>query len=385
MKIHLYVTAILVMALCVILVSFDTSSSVAKSDVSRGKRILGIDQHRLTRDDAEVADSARSNPDYRMMKEAGIGWVRLGFAFPFEDKMGGKLSDTYLKNLEEAKRIRRQGLRIMGRTPMAGAMSYNATDGQTVWRLQIPAWAGPYDSDSFYETYEKACGELARETRGIVDMWQVGNEMDIKPFIGPLSLQQVERFLLAGARGLKAVNPQLKVDINPAHFDTGEPLFRDLYAKPDTPFDYAGIDGYFGNSRAGGPQEWLAIIDRLYAITGKPVLVNEWGYSSIQGSGVPLDRNVGPFSVCQNQAWKFVWRKEHSPEEQAAYVEMGMKIFATYPHVAGAFFFEWSDNPVCMHCGTRGCPQECGWGLVDSKGKPKPAYNAFKAAAHEYW
>jgi len=184
--------------------------------------------------------------------------------------------------------------------------------------------------------------------------------------------------------GLKAVNPKLMVDINPAGLKNGEQLFRDLYSKPGSPFDYAGIDGYFGSTQSGGPEEWIPLIDRIYEMTSKPVLINEWGYSSLAGSGVPLNRKVG-ISVCENQAWKLAWRKEHSPEEQAAFVEMGMKIFATYPHVAGAFFFEWNDNPICPHCGTKGCPMECGWGLVDSEGRPKPAFYAFKSAAHEYF
>ena len=54
------------------------------------------------------------------MKDGGIGWVRLGFEFPFEDKIGGKLNVKFLNNLEEAKKIRELGLRIMGITPLAG-------------------------------------------------------------------------------------------------------------------------------------------------------------------------------------------------------------------------------------------------------------------------
>jgi hypothetical protein len=269
-------------------------------------------------------------------------------------------------------------------------MAYDAREKRTVWRSAMPAWAGPIESDSYYETYQKACEELARQTKGIVDMWQIANEMDLGEFSGPLSLQQVERFLLAGARGLKAANPRLKVDTNLGSdgedfINKGEPIYRAICSIPDSPFDYAGYDAYFGSSRPGGPQDWIPVIDDIYAITGKPVLVNEWGYSSVQGSGKPLPPNPGIWYVCQNQAWKLVWRKEHSPEEQAAFVEMGMKVLATYPHVVGAFFFQWGDNDVCFHCGTKGCPMECGWGLVDSQGKPKPAYYAFKAAAHEYW
>jgi hypothetical protein len=40
---------------------------------------------------------------------------------------------------------------------------------------------------------------------------------------------------------------------------------------------------------------------------------------------------------------------------------------------------------VCYHCGQKGCPGECGWGMVDSQGKPKAAYYAFKALAQEFF
>ena len=338
---------------------------------TKSKRILGV--------------SPWSNPNYQLMKEGGIGWVRLGFEFPFEDKIGGKFNKKFLDDLDTAKMVRKLGLHIMGVTPLAGTMAYDEKDKQTAWRTSIPPWAGSIDSDSYYETYEKACQEMGRQTRGIVDIWQVSNEMDIDVFRGPLSLQQAARFLQAGARGVKSGNPESKADINPASLDSdSEWLFRELYSKSDTSFDYAGIDGYFGSWSPGGPQDWIPVIERIYEITGKPVLINEWGYSSMQGSGIPLAQKVGN-PVCEKQAWNNVWRKEHSPEKQAAYVRMTLKIFATYPNVIGCFIYDWGDDPVCYHCGRKGCPAECGWGIVDSHGIPKPAYRVVKAMAQEYF
>ncbi len=334
------------------------------------KRILGV--------------SPWSNPNYELMKAGGIGWVRLGFEFPFEDKIGGKLNERFLKDLEEAKKVRGIGLRIMGGTPLAGMMAYDEKDKKTAWRPQIPAWAGSIDSDSYYEAYEKGCEELGRLTKGIVDMWQVSNEMDIDVFRGPLSVEQAERFMTAGARGLKAGNPDAKADINPAGLEVGERFFRDIYSKPDNPFDYAGIDGYFGSWAPGGPQDWVPVIEKIHDITGKPVLINEWGYSSIEGSGIPLKQKVGN-PICDGQKWKNVWGKGHTPEEQAAYVQIALKIFGTYPNVVGCFFYDWGDDAVCYHCGQKGCPSECGWGMVDPQGKPKPAYDVFKTLAPEYF
>ncbi len=363
-------TALIILS-SLILLSCGSNPPVAPATaVAVNKRILGV--------------SAWSNPNYELMKAGGIGWVRLIFEFPFEDKIGGKLSPEFLKELDAAKKVRQSGLRIMGVTPLAGVLAYDEKDKKTAWRPHIPAWAGSIDSDGYYDTFEKGCEELGRQTQGIVDMWQVSNEMDIPDFRGPLSVEQAERFMTAGARGLKAGNPDAKADINPAGLEGGERFFRDIYSKPDNPFDYAGIDGYFGSWAPGGPQDWVPVIEKIHDITGKPVLINEWGYSSIEGSGIPLKKKIGN-PICDGQKWKNVWGKGHTPEEQAAYVQIALKIFGTYPNVVGCFFYDWGDDAVCYHCGQKGCPSECGWGMVDPQGKPKPAYDVFKTLAPEFF
>ena len=350
--------------------SCKTQIPAGRPTLTTSKRILGI--------------SASGNENYLLMKEAGIKWVRLYFHFPFEDMTGGKLSANFLNDLEAAKKIRQVGLRIMGSTPLAGSVGWDEKAEKPSWQPEIPASAGSIDSNGYYETYEKACEELARQTRGVVDMWQVSNEMDVPIFRGPLTIQQAERFMTAGGRGVKKGNPEAKTDINPGGLESGERFFRDIYPNSDTPFDYAGIDGYFGSWQPGGPQDWVPVIEKIHEITGKPVLVNEWGYSSIEGSGKALKKKIG-ISVCDQQRWNNAWRKEHSPEEQAAYVQIAVKIFATYPNVAGCFFYEWKDDAVCGHCGNKDCPAECGWGMVDIQGRPKPVYFAFKSMAHEFF
>ena len=63
------------------------------------------------------------------------------------------------------------------------------------------------------------------------------------------------------------------------------------------------------------------------------------------------------------------------------------------PLVVGAHWFQLYDEPttgrgddaVCHHCGQTNCPSECGWGMTDPQGKPKPAYDVFKSLAPEYF
>lgn len=42
-----------------------------------------------------IGTSALPKADADMMHEAGIGWVRQGFPFPFSDRVGGHLTDRY--------------------------------------------------------------------------------------------------------------------------------------------------------------------------------------------------------------------------------------------------------------------------------------------------
>ena len=330
----------------------------------------------------------RPDSNFQLIKEAGVEWLRVGFGFPFKDRVGGELTEKFKANLAHAKKLSQMGFGIMGITPLAGVLAWDKSDNRTAWRSHLPEWAGRFDEDGYYEVYEEACAQMARQTAGIVGLWQVSNEMDIDVFRGPLKPEHAARFLLAGGRGVKRGNPQAKAGINPASRapDKGGWLFRTLYKEPDHPFDFAGIDGYYGSWDPGAPEDWLPCIEEIGEITGKPVLIHEWGYSSLGKQAEPPAKVAeGSLSVCEAQGWHYVWKKEHSEKEQADYTRMGLKIFATYPNVLGSFLYTWADDAVCYHCGRPNCPAECGWGIVDSAGKPKAAYYAFRDTVKSYY
>lgn len=141
-----------------------------------------------------VGTSLTINPDFGLMKAAGIQWLRIAFEYPFEDKVGGALSEKYLENLKQAKDIHGMGFKLMGITPLSGIMGFDPAKGsEGSWMPGIPAWAGNYDEAGFFEAYEEGCAEIARQTAGIVDLWQVSNEMDIPEFRGPMTPEQAVR------------------------------------------------------------------------------------------------------------------------------------------------------------------------------------------------
>ena len=52
-------------------------------------------------------------------------------------------------------------------------------------------------------------------------------------------------------------------------------------------------------------------------------------------------------------------------------------------YVIGMNVYCWGDSDSCYVCGQADCPVETGWGLVDGKGNPKPAYYAVQKAYEE--
>jgi hypothetical protein len=196
-----------------------------------------------------------SDPDYVLMKQAGIEWIRVGFTYPFKDQLYGELNPRFLETVEHVKMLSKNGFKIMGVTPLTGSYRFNKILGKSVWHPELPEWAGTYDSDRYYEAYREGCKVMGKQTAGLVQLWQVSNEMDIRIFRGPMAIKQAARFLKEGSLGVKEGNPEAETSINPAGLGTdGRWLFENLYAKSRKIFDYAGIDGYFGSWSPGSPE-----------------------------------------------------------------------------------------------------------------------------------
>ncbi len=331
--------------------------------------------------------TAHINLNFDLMRKAGINALRYGFGFPFEEdgKTPGK---RFMDAVDGAVKLRKQGFQLLGSTFGPGSYRYDPEKKRTTWVSSIPESIGGYDSDEFYIVAEAAGEFLGRECAELCEYWQVANEPDIDIFKGDMTDEQSVRFLISVAKGLKKGNPNAKPGINLGFMTPySEWLLRELYQIPDTPFEYIGLDGYMGSWQPGGPSDWLWYIDKAYDITGKPVIINEWGYSTLQSGPNPDPGGKRHYnqSVCRNKAWEHVWKNGHNPEEQADYIRECMKIFAGHPAVIGEFFFRWSDTETCWQCGDPLCPAECAWGIVDVHGNPKPGYYALKESYEKYF
>ena len=76
-----------------------------------------------------VGVSPWSNPNYDLMKEAGIEWLRLGLGFPYKDRIGGEFTGRFTGQLEKVREAARLGFRIMGISPGAGVRTGAAPGG----------------------------------------------------------------------------------------------------------------------------------------------------------------------------------------------------------------------------------------------------------------
>jgi hypothetical protein len=316
--------------------------------------------------------------ELQLIREAGIGWLRSGISGfdPERFLRGEKQDEKFFLSRQRIAELRRQGLQIMGLTPNPRNM---------------PPSAGPMGSTEYVDNYRRICAFLGEEFTGLIDYWQVANELDIWIFRDKLSLEQSAAFLKAGLRGLKEANPKLKVGINITLFpslpgevdgntDKHEGVFiaESVYGDPKVETDYVGFDSYPGTWRRGGVDSWDEYLEALYKLTGKPIIIQEFGYSSAGEMMTPEEDASGAYP-CSLRKWRFSWHGAHTPDVQAEFIAESYKTFARKPYVLGAIYYRWNDQDHCWQCKRSDCPIETAWGLVDLSGKPKPSYYSLKS------
>jgi hypothetical protein len=319
-----------------------------------------------------------------LLREAGLGWMRTGVRGFNQDRFfaGESQSEHYYQTREKFIELRKTGFQIMGITPGCKGLS---------------AAAGPIGSPEYFENYRRLCAFLGREFAGLIDYWQVANELDIWIFRDELTLEQSADFLRAGVRGIKDASRDLKVGINITLFpskpgevdgntDKHEGVFlaKSIYSDLTLELDYAGLDSYPGTWREGGADSWHGYLESFHQLTGKPIIIQEFGYSSAGEIMTEAEAQSGAYP-CELKKWKFSWHGSHSPQVQADFITESYRIFAEKPYVIGAIYYRWDDQDSCWQCERPDCPAETAWGLVDLAGKPKPSYYSLKAALKKHF
>lgn len=324
------------------------------------------------------------NEDLQRIREAGIGWLRSEIQ-QFDQKAffeGRPQTKQFYENKRKIAELRKSGFQVMGLTPSPH---------------RIVSEAGQPGSQEYYDSNRKLCAFLGREFLGLIDYWQAANEVDIWIFRGSLTIDQAAEFLKAGLRGLKEADKNLKVGINVTLFpskpgevdgntEKHEGIFiaKSIYQDLTLETDYAGFDSYPGTWREGGGESWHEYLDAFHELTQKPIIIQEFGYSSAGQLMTEAESKSGAYP-CQIKKWKYAWRGVHTPEVQAEFLAEAYRIFAEKPFVMGATYYCWKDHSTCWQCGSPDCPAETAWGLVDRNNNPKPSYHALQRSLTTYF
>lgn len=355
-----------------------------------------------------------ADPQYDLLNEADIEWFRDDIPFPYNKD--GSLSQHYLNWKEESKEYVENGVRIFGVTP-------------------YPDDYIEYGLDPRKPENRKAIQEIAKfymnDLRGIVGAFQITNEMGIDRFTLPLTLDEAAEFIGMQLEAMYPIREDIIIGYNVGGLSILELPFKmtDYHQY----CDYVGLDMYLGcfENVLKNPDQYITILNFVRRVTGKPVVLCEFGYigygepkTEAEKKAILQQYGFDSEEEARANIWEFVnnlpedlteeitedysdrspeevaslifdgeysnhiycelaegvglYGFEHTPEGQADFFEYIIPKIRDVDYVIGMFVYCWGDSDSCYVCGQSDCPVETGWGLVDGKGNPKPAYYAVK-------
>lgn len=365
---------------------------------------------KVLREKGFVCGVCHPNENFEQIKQANIEWIRIDIPYPFDKD--GNVNESYNSFKARCQSYVDHGIKVMAVTPYA--------------REYIECGADPRTGDGA-EKCRRTARFLAEDLKNLVGGIQVTNEMGIPRFTIPLTMDEAVAFI---ALHLEEMYPR-RGDLILGYNSAGPQA--DLHSKlrPWHKYcDYVGIDIYLGCffTAPGFMCLFTALTRYLYALTGKPVMIQEFGYISdgapkskkqkidiLRRYGVESEKqakkNIESFVeklpkgmcehvkyVCQNDPEKyygFIFKSDyinhlytelpritkipgydHTPAGQAKFYEDILDKLYNTKHIGGAIIYCYSDSTHCGYCGQADCPTETRWGLVDNDGNPKPSYYA---------
>lgn len=350
--------------------------------------------------------------NFEQIKGANIEWIRIDIPFPYEKD--GTVSKSYENFKEKCRRYQKNGIKVMAVTPYPNEyIEFGADIREKEGKEKIREIA------EFIITDMKDC----------VSGLQITNEMGIPRFTIPLTLEEASEFIAVNLKAMAPIKGDIIVGYNSAGPEAG--LHSRLLPYMDF-CDYVGVDIYMGCFFTMPGFIWIfeALCRYLWAMTGKPILIQEFGYLSggapktkaekkaiLQSYGVNSEKeaqkNIVQFVenmpshfsdhvkyVCRNNPEKyfdFIFKSDiknhfyrelpaitmipgcpHTPEGQARFFEKCIERLYSLDFVCGCNIYCYKDPDRCYYCGQEDCPTETRWGLVDSKEREKPSYRAVR-------
>ena len=350
--------------------------------------------------------------DISLLTNANIGWIRIDIPFPFDKD--GNVRERFYEFREKCRKYAEKGIKVMCVTP-------------------YPEDYIDVGLDPRVKANEQKIKEIAvfmlNELRECIGGFQITNEMGMPQFTLPLTVKEAADFI---GINLEALFP-VKGDIIIGYNSAGPQADLHSYLIPYHRYcDYVGIDMYLGcfANVPGFMFMFDGMIRYLYAMTGLPVLIQEFGYISggapksdgqrkeilarygaeseadarahieefvdklpeslakhvrkIGGNDpkrygdILFNSDVTNHLYCEMPPITKIPGYDHTPEGQAKFYSHVLKRFYDMPFCCGTIIYCFADSDHCYVCGQHDCPIETRWGLVDRWLNPKPSYYAVK-------
>ncbi|MBQ7543077.1 MAG: hypothetical protein IJT44_12390 [Clostridia bacterium] len=348
------------------------------------------------------------NENYDLLEDGGFNWVRFDIPYPYN--ADGSVSGSYLAFKRRAAAYAERGFKVMAITPYP--KSYIDIGG-----------FDPVDPDNIEKTQQIALF-LLEDLRDVCGAFQITNEMGIDAFTYPLTHEQAITFIGVQLEALAEVKGDFPVGYNSAGLS--EWLHKGM--RPYHRYcDYVGVDLYSGNTGKATARDYVKRIGRIYRITHLPVILEEfgflsegrpktaeekaqilsqYGYASEAEAAADIENFVQKLPAAFRQRLNESYPKDewadavfgdlsnhfyceigqqgtyggfaHTPEGQAQYYADLLPRLRKMKCLAGMIIYCCQDGSVCWFCGLEGCPSETRWGLVDSTGVPKPAFETVR-------
>ncbi len=363
-----------------------------------------------------MAGICHPDPDYKDIKKANIGWIRVDIPFAFDET--GKQSASYRAFKKEMKGYVKRGIKVLAITPNPAKYLEQGLDirkKEDISKIEQVA--------RFYAT----------DLQGIVSAFQIANEQGIDRFTKPFNLREAAKFIGLHLKEMYPLRGKILLSYNLCGDGVIQLPF--LLAGYAHYVDFIGIDLYFGcfENFVKRIETFPGLMRLVHSVVRKPMLLAEFGYIScgepkteeekrevlrqygfeseeearanidafIEKMPEPLREEFHEFYADETpeEKAKLVFNGEysnhifrelaegtgltgypHTPEGQAKFYKDLIPMLKGMDFCVGAFIYQWRDSDRCYVCHQQDCPVETGWGLLDGRGNKKPAYYAVQKA-----
>lgn len=357
------------------------------------------------------------NENYDLLSDAGLEWVRFDIPCPFD--RDGNIRQAYKDFKARCKGYADRGFKVMAVTPyprdIISDMGFN-----------------PVENDENIARLKEIAVFLYNDLKDITGAFQITNEMGLVGFMSPLTLEEAAKYIGVQLEVISA-EKEKNDEFFPIGYNSADliQVSRELHKlmKPYLKYcDYVGIDLYTGVQGKAKAKDYSKKIKKLYRMTGKPIILEEFGFWSeggpktaeqraeilgVYGYATEVDAIADGANFVNKLPSQFrnTLKLEH-PNEEAQWAELVFSQYATHfygetsvetleniPHtpdgqaqyfksvmtelqklncLAGMIIYCCQDMGTCWVCGHSWCPFETKWGLCNMDGTPKPAYYAVK-------